>query len=118
SEESDPLRAGLPLRGVDRIPAKLDVQAAAIVPLGGRDQLLAVLLGDVPAGNRQGEGGGSDRAVLGYAHRGVLGDVIDLLGLREERVHALAGPGTPGTRRVLPDDIDLLAGVAAEPLLG
>ena len=55
AEEPDPLGAGLLLRGVDRIPAELDLEAVAAVLLGGVDQLLAVLLGDVPAGDRQRE---------------------------------------------------------------
>ena len=38
---------------VDRIAAELDLQAAAAVVVGGGDQLLALVLGDLPAGDRQ-----------------------------------------------------------------
>ena len=118
AEEPDPLRAGLLLCGVDRIAAELDLEAVAAVVLGGGDQLLAVLLGDVPAGDRQRERGRADRPFTRDPDRGVLGDVIDLLGLGEERVDALSGARTPGAGLVLPDDVDLLAGVALEALLG
>ena len=118
-EEPDPLRAARLLRLVDRIPAELDLQPVAAVLLGCGDQLLAVLLVDVPAVGRQRENGRSDRAVLRVPDRGdVLGDVIDLLGLGEEGVDALPGGGAVGAGLVLPDDVDLLAGVAVEPLLG
>ena len=46
------------------------------------------------------------------------GDVIDLLRLGEEGVEALSGGGARGAGRILPDDVDLLAGVAGEALLG
>jgi hypothetical protein len=44
--------------------------------------------------------------------------VLDLGRLVEERVDALLNGRGRGTRLVLPDDIDLLAGVAAELTLG
>jgi hypothetical protein len=118
-EEPEPLRAARLLRLIDRIPAELDRKAIAAVVLGGGDQLLAVLLGDLPAVDRQRQRGRSDRAVLRVPDRGdVLGDVIDLLGLGEEGVEALPGGGAVGAGLVLPNDVDLLAGVALEPLLG
>ena len=50
------------LRGVDRVAAELDLESVAAVLLGGVDQLLAVLLGDVPAGDGQRQRGRADRA--------------------------------------------------------
>jgi hypothetical protein len=38
--------------------------------------------------------------------------VVDLPGLGEEGVDALSRCGTPDAGRILPDDVDLLAGVA------
>jgi hypothetical protein len=46
-----------------------------------------------------------------------MGDVVDLLRLGKEGVDALPGTGARGAGRILPDDIDLLAGIAAEALL-
>ena len=86
--------------------------------LGGRDQLLAVLLGDIPPRGSQRKGAGPDRAVLGDADRSVGAYLVDLLGLREEGVHALPGRGAVRALLVLPNHVDLLAGVALEPLLG
>ena len=46
-------------------------------------------------------------------------DVLDLLGLGEEWLQALRGGGLVGEAcGILRDDVDLLAGVAAEALLG
>jgi hypothetical protein len=116
-DEADALRAGRLLRGVDRIPAELDLEAVATVRLCGGDELLAVLLRHVPAGDGERERGRADRAVARDAHRCLLGHVVNPLGLRQERVDALAGGWALGSGGVLPDDVDLLAGVAGEALL-
>jgi hypothetical protein len=118
AEEAETFGARRLLRGVDRIAAELDLQTVAAVLLGGGDQLLAVLLGDVPARDGQRQRRRSDRAVLRDPRLGRRGDVVDLLGLFEEGVDALLRSGAVGAGRVLPDDVDLLARVAAEALLG
>jgi hypothetical protein len=86
--------------------------------LGGVDQLLAVLLLEVPAGDGHRQRRGPDLAVLGNPDRGMPGDVIDLLRFAQEGVDALQRARARGTRLVLPDDVDLLAGVAGEALFG
>jgi hypothetical protein len=118
AEEPEALGARRLLRGVDRIPAELDLEPVAAVLLRGGDQLLAVLLGHVPARDGQRQRGRADLAVLRDTDLGRLGDVIDLLRLGEEGVDAPLGVSALGAGRVLPDDVDLLAGVAAEALLG
>ena len=45
-------------------------------------------------------------------------DVLHGLGLAEEAVEALLGAGALRAALVLPDDVDLLPGVAAEVVLG
>ena len=119
AEEPEPLGARRRLRGVDRVAAELDLEPVAAVPLGGVDQLLAVLLRDVPAGRPSAAAWSTP--ILPFsrdADRGAPDDVVDLLRLREERVDPLLRARAPGAGRVLPDDVDLLAGVAAEALLG
>ena len=114
AEEAEALGAGRLLGRVDGVAAELDLERAAAVVLGGGDQLLSVLLLDLPAGDRQRERGRADGAVLGDPDRGVRGDVLDLLGLGEEGVEALTGRRAPGAVGVLPDHVDLLSGVPAE----
>jgi hypothetical protein len=118
AEEPEALRAGGLLRGVDRIAAELDLEAVAAVLLRSGDQLLATLLRDVPARDRQRERRGADLAVLGDPDFGGRGDVVDLLGLGEEGVDAFLRGGALSARGVLPDDVDLLPGVAGEAVLG
>ncbi len=118
AEEAEALGAGRLLRGVDRIAAELDLEAVAAVLLSGGDQLLAALLGDVPARDRQRQRRRADLAVLRDPDVGRGGDVLDLLGLGEEGVDALLRGGALSAGRVLPDDVDLLPGVAAEAVLG
>src|ERR687898_162795 len=97
-----------------RFIAERDLQPIAAVRLRGVDQLLAVLLGYIPAGDGQRERGRSDRSVLRYPGRRRLGDVVDLRRLVEERVDALLRGRAVGTALVPPDDVDLLTGVAGE----
>ena len=93
AEEPEALGARGLLRGVDRIAAQLDLHAVAAVGLGGGDQLLAGLLRDVPAVDRQRQRGRPDRAVPREPDGRLLGDVVDLPRLGEERVDALARGG-------------------------
>jgi hypothetical protein len=118
AEEPNPLRARRLLSAVNRISAELDLKPATAVGLGRGDQLLALLLLDLPARDRQRERGRTDRAVPRHPDRRVLGDVLDLLGVGEERVDALSGAGSSRAGRILPDHVDLLTGVAAEALFG
>jgi hypothetical protein len=109
AEEPDALRARLLLRDVNRIAAKLDLEPATAVLLGGLDQPLAVLLLDVPARDGEGEGCRGDLAVIGDTDWRLVGHVIDLLRLGKEAVDALHRLGAPRARGVLPDHVDLLA---------
>ena len=118
AEEAEPLRGGRLLRAVDRVAAELDLEPVAAVGLRRGDQLLAVLLGDVPAVDRQRQRGRADRALLGDPDRRGVADVVDRARLGEERVDALLDGRAVGAVGVLPDDVDLLAGVAGEALLG
>jgi hypothetical protein len=86
--------------------------------LGGVDQLLALLLLDLPAGDVQRQCRRGDLAVVGDPDRGVPADVLDLLGLREEAIHALLHVRAVDAPGCLPDRVDLLAGVPVEALLG
>jgi hypothetical protein len=107
------------LSGVDRISAELDVESVGAVVVGGSDQLLALLLGHLPAGDGHGQGRGRDLAVLGEPDLGVLVDVLDPLGLREERLEPLGCRRRVGEAgRILGDRVDLLAGVPTEARLG
>ena len=118
AEEADALRARLRLRLLDRVAAQLDLESVAVIRLGGVDQLRALVLGHVPAGNGQRQGRRAVLPVLREADRRVARDVVDLLSLGEERVHALLGRRAVDASGGLPDDVDLLAGVPAEALLG
>ena len=118
AEEPEALGARRALRLVDHVPAELDLQAVAAVVLRGGDQLLALLLLHLPAGDGHGQGRGPDRAVVGDAGRRRLGDVLDLARGGEEVVEPLLDGGAVGARLVLPDDVDLLPRIAAELLLG
>ena len=99
AEEAEALGARRLLRGVDRVAAELDLEPVAAVLLGGGDQLLAVLLGHVPARDGQRQGGRADRAVLARRGSSVCGrDVVDLLGVGQEGVDALARGGAARAR--------------------
>src|SRR5215211_7487044 len=89
-----------------------------VIRLGGVDQLLTVLLLDLPAGDRQRKRARADLPVLGDPDRGMRGDVVDPLGVGEEGIDSLRRAGAPRARLILPDDVDLLSRVAAEALLG
>ena len=118
AEEAEALGARRALSLVDHVTAELDREAVAAVLLGGGDQLLALLLLHLPAGDGHRQGRGRDRAVVGDADRRVVGDVLDLRGRGEEVVEPLLDGRVLNPRLVLPDDVDLLPGVAAELLLG
>ena len=69
AEEAEPLGARAFLGAVDRIAAELDLEPVAAVLFGGGDQLLAVLLRHLPAGDGQRQRRRRDRAVVGDADR-------------------------------------------------
>ena len=117
AEETGPLGAALRFSAIDRVAAELDLEAVALIGLGGVDQLRALVLGHVPARDRERQGRCADLPALGVADLRVRGEVLDLLGLGEECVHAPLDGWAPGPCRIPPGDVDLLGGVAAEALL-
>ena len=119
AEEAEPLRAGRVLRGVDRVAAELDLHAvAAVVP---RRRRSAARRPPSARPSRRWSAAASSsrscrRARPGSAVASATWSTCWALA-RKASMRALGG-GAPRAGRVLPHDVDLLPGVAAEALLG